>query len=148
MPLRENYRDEKKGIKGPFVAAYLFRYWHFLFTRAYVDISLPSSHFIMLDGITVVTGGPSGIGLDCVFAFAVEGVWVVLVADIDHDRAQAASKRSRSIVTNPSYETVAFRLDVSSEQSVDELMDLAVKSYGRIDLPCELRWCKLANVMM
>lgn len=79
--------------------------------------------------VAVVTGSGSGIGRETALAFAREGAKVV-VADIDADGAaetvaQAAESGGQAIVCT---------VDVSDDESVREMVDLAVRAYGRLDV--------------
>ncbi|KAI1078225.1 hypothetical protein F5B20DRAFT_582456 [Whalleya microplaca] len=87
----------------------------------------------MLSGIALVTGGGSGIGRDCVLAYAHEGVRAIVIADINEEAALSAANASRELATNTDYEALAVRVDVSNEESVKSLVDTTVKTFGRID---------------
>jgi len=87
----------------------------------------------LLDGVAVVTGGGSGIGKDCVLAYAAEGVRGVAVIDIDGAAAQAVAEESKRLATNFSFEAVAIATDVSDERSVEAMVGRVVGTFGRID---------------
>lgn len=87
-----------------------------------------------MDGyVLLITGGASGIGRDCVLAFAYEGVRGVVVADLDYDGALGAVKESLGMASNKEYEAIAVKVDVSNEDSVQAMVDTAVEKFGRID---------------
>lgn len=80
----------------------------------------------LLDGrVAVVTGGASGIGYAIARHFAAEGA-VVVVADIDADRAAAAAS------TLPGAHGVGF--DVASSTQVDAAFADVVEKLGGIDI--------------
>ncbi|HUZ11028.1 MAG TPA: SDR family oxidoreductase [Acidimicrobiales bacterium] len=77
----------------------------------------------------VVTGGGSGIGRASALALARAGVAVV-VADINGDRAVAAAAE---IVAEGGRAT-GRRSDVSSDEDVAALRDVALGEFGRVDI--------------
>ena len=86
-----------------------------------------------IDGFALVTGAGSGIGRDCAFAYSAEGAAGVAFADIDEAAAKAAAKESEAFAANPAYRAVYMRVDVSNEESVDEMIRRTVEAFGRID---------------
>ena len=75
--------------------------------------------------IVLVTGGASGIGWATAKEFSRTG-WTVVVGDID---VVAAEQRVRSLAND----SVAFRLDVCEQASVDEVMSSIEQRFGRLD---------------
>jgi len=75
--------------------------------------------------ICVVTGGASGIGRALAARFVDEGAAAVVIADIDEPSlaASAASIGAHAIVT-----------DVSSEESIESLIENTERDHGPIDL--------------
>jgi NAD(P)-dependent dehydrogenase (short-subunit alcohol dehydrogenase family) len=85
-----------------------------------------------LDGkIAVITGAANGIGRATAVLFAREGARMVL-ADVNAE----GLKETLDLVTEEKGEAVAKRVDVSVEQDVKDLMELALKTYGQIDILC------------
>jgi len=80
--------------------------------------------------ITVVIGGAGGIGEACATALARQGAKVI-IADMNLERAQAVAGR---IASAAGLESVAMPVDVSKEESVQELADNVTKKYGTIDI--------------
>lgn len=80
---------------------------------------------------TSVSG--SGIGKASAFAYAKENASGVLFADIDLGAAQAAAEESKSLATNKAYKAYAFKVDVTDEASVKEMMSIAKQEFGRVD---------------
>jgi NAD(P)-dependent dehydrogenase (short-subunit alcohol dehydrogenase family) len=76
--------------------------------------------------VAVVTGGSSGIGLASAEAFVAEGARVV-IADIQDERGRAAAGRLGDAA-------IYVHADVSDDEQVAELVDAAVKHYGRLDV--------------
>lgn len=78
------------------------------------------------DRITVVTGAGSGIGRESAKAFAAEGARLVVVADLDGDKAAAVAdsigERARGVA-----------LDVSDEDAIVALVDQIEADDGPID---------------
>jgi len=81
--------------------------------------------------VAIVTGAARGIGEGIAREFAREGAYVV-VADIDLDKArEVAEKINRQYGAG---KAIAIRTDVTDEQSVQEMVEGAVCSYGGIDI--------------
>ncbi|KAI1288178.1 NAD(P)-binding protein [Xylaria venustula] len=70
------------------------------------------AHF-KLDGVALVVGAAGGIGRE------------VACAQI--------AEQSRSLAKNPEYKCLSARVDVVDVESVEEMVDFAVKTFGRID---------------
>jgi 2-keto-3-deoxy-L-fuconate dehydrogenase len=86
-------------------------------------------HTISLAGKhAIVTGAGSGIGQAIARAFSEAGARVV-VADISEE---AAHQTARELGNN----SFAVQVDVSSEESVQKLVDTSLSELGRIDILC------------
>lgn len=79
--------------------------------------------------VAVVTGSASGIGRETALAFAREGAQVV-VADIDTEGATGTVAQ----IGDTGGKATACTVDVSADESVREMVDLAVRTYGRLDV--------------
>ena len=77
--------------------------------------------------VIVVTGGASGIGAALVRRFAQEGAAGLVVADMNHDAAQAMANEVNGL---------AVRTDVSNEADVQALVAQATQRFGRVDVLC------------
>ncbi len=71
-----------------------------------------------------MTGGASGIGLAIAAAFTREGARVLLT-DIDQEKGELAAKRCGALFA---------RQDVSDESQWTDIVDLAVRSFGGLDV--------------
>ena len=81
---------------------------------------------LRLEGkVAVITGGASGIGEATVDKFVAEGAKVV-IADMQVDRGSALAAKHGE-------RAMFIRTDVCIEQQVKAAIDLAVKSWGRLD---------------
>src|ERR1700730_8593819 len=77
----------------------------------------------------LVTGGASGIGAETAAQFAGEGAKVV-VADINADATESMAQRLREAGAA----AIGVAADVTVAASVAQLVELALKSFGRLDV--------------
>jgi NAD(P)-dependent dehydrogenase (short-subunit alcohol dehydrogenase family) len=82
-----------------------------------------------LDRVIIVTGGGSGLGEDYCKAFAAEGGSVVC-ADINLTAAEGTVATLRE--TGGS--AIAVRCDITNAHDVTQMVDMALHSYGRIEV--------------
>ncbi|GMG35779.1 unnamed protein product [Aspergillus oryzae] len=76
----------------------------------------------------------SGIGKETVFALAQAGVEGVILADLNLSGAELVAQEStKKWATNSYFRTTAVQADVSDEAAVNNMVDVAVKEFGRID---------------
>jgi NAD(P)-dependent dehydrogenase (short-subunit alcohol dehydrogenase family) len=86
-------------------------------------------HMRLKDKVVIITGGGSGLGRESSVLFAEQGARVV-VADVIADRGEQTAK----IVHDRGGEAIAIRTDVRVEDDVRNVVDEAVKEYGRLDV--------------
>lgn len=79
------------------------------------------------DKVIVITGGASGIGRALAELFAKEGAKGLAIADMDYEGASA-------VATSIGAQAKAYRLDVTDEQAVSEMVADFEAAYGDIDL--------------
>ena len=75
----------------------------------------------------------TGIGRETALAFAEAGAEGILFADINEDGAKESAEASKKFATHASYRPVAVKVDVSDVDSVQNMVDVAKKEFGRID---------------
>lgn len=80
---------------------------------------------LLQDKVIFLTGGSTGIGLDCAKAYAAEGASVILVARNGEEAALQAS----TLGTNH----LGFACDVSSNDQVTDAIARVLNHYGRLD---------------
>ena len=81
--------------------------------------------------VAVITGAGGGIGAALAHMFAREGMRVV-ISDVDE---QAARSTAADIAGSGS-EAIAMRVDVSRQEDLDALADLAWDQFGSVDILC------------
>ncbi|MCL7986931.1 SDR family oxidoreductase [Sphingobacterium sp. lm-10] len=80
--------------------------------------------------VAIITGSDSGIGRAIAEALGEEGAKVIITYRSDEDSAQ---KTSDYLSSQEIVHTV-YHLDVSKEESVDEVFEKVVEEYGQIDI--------------
>src|ERR1700722_5145152 len=91
------------------------------------DLRTPAESLI--GKVAVVTGAAGGIGAATAVELAERGM-AVLLADINGDAASIQAQ----IINSSGGKAVATQVDVSEESDVAQMLDLAVESFGRLDL--------------
>ncbi|MBI9093869.1 MAG: SDR family oxidoreductase [Sphaerochaeta sp.] len=79
--------------------------------------------------VVLVTGGADGIGLKSAELLAEEGAYVAL-ADINFEKARVASETLNKL----GMKTIAVGVDVHDQESVTNMVNEVVKTFGRIDI--------------
>lgn len=85
--------------------------------------------FELKDKVAIVTGGASGIGLATVQAFVNKGAKVV-IADFNEESGKAVEKE----LTDKGANVTFVFVDAGDEQSVINLVNETVKTYGQLDI--------------
>ena len=81
--------------------------------------------------VAIITGAASGIGRAAAVLFAREGASLVL-ADMQKDKLE----ETLAMVKSDGGQGVARKTNVAVEEEVKGLVDLAVETFGRIDIVC------------
>lgn len=66
-------------------------------------------------------------------AFAEAGARAVVFADANEQGARDAAEESKSISRNADYRSLALKVDIASEDSVQRMVDTTVNEFGRVD---------------
>lgn len=86
--------------------------------------------FDLTSQVALITGGSKGLGREMAMALAEAGADVVIGARTTADRQQTAAE----IAKISHRRIVDCGLDVTNRQSVEAMVDLALKEFGRIDI--------------
>ncbi|MEN9611990.1 MAG: hypothetical protein RLZZ628_2804 [Bacteroidota bacterium] len=78
--------------------------------------------------ICLVTGAASGIGKATAIAFAKEGAKVI-VSDVN----EKAGQEVLTTIQSMGYEAIFVQCDISKREQVENLVNVAVETYGRLD---------------
>lgn len=81
------------------------------------------------DRIAIVTGSTSGIGKSIAIGFAHEGATVVVCG-----RREELAKSIADDLLSGGHKATAIRLDVTSPESINSLVDQVLGQFGRIDI--------------
>ena len=81
--------------------------------------------------VAIITGAANGIGRATAVLFAAEGAKLVL-ADVNEE----GLKETLDLVKKEGGEATGRTTDVSVEEEVKALIDLALKTYSQIDILC------------
>lgn len=81
------------------------------------------------DKIAIVTGSTKGIGLAIARGYASEGAAVIVCG-----RSEDLAKKIVDEITKKGQRAVAMRMDVTSPDSINQVVDEVVERFGRIDI--------------
>ncbi|HEX8548117.1 MAG TPA: SDR family oxidoreductase [Cytophagaceae bacterium] len=81
------------------------------------------------DKVVIITGGSSGIGRSCAFAFGLEGAKIVITG-----RNQDSLLRASDELRKSNIEILAINADVSLEEDNKRLIAETLNAYGKIDI--------------
>lgn len=84
---------------------------------------------LLKDRVAIITGGASGLGEAGCVLFAKEGAKVV-IADFNIDAAQRLAEK----ITDNNGEALAVQVDVSNRESIDNMVQTVIDTYGQIDI--------------
>ncbi|GAF13085.1 oxidoreductase, short chain dehydrogenase/reductase family [Bacillus sp. JCM 19046] len=82
------------------------------------------------DKVAIITGGDSGIGAAVAIAFAKEGAHCVISYLEEHEDAE----RTRRRIEELGQTCLLISGDVSKREKNEEIVDKAIKTYGKIDI--------------
>ena len=74
-----------------------------------------------------------GIGQGAANALAAAGATAIAFADIDYAGVHEAAEASRQYATDKHYRAKAWKIDVTDQASVDQVVESIVAEFGRID---------------
>ncbi|KAI0883671.1 NAD(P)-binding protein [Annulohypoxylon maeteangense] len=86
-----------------------------------------------LNGFAIVVGAAGGVGKEVGLSFAEAGAKGILFADIDYEAATKVAEASKALALSPTYRALSVKVDVVDVNSVQGMIDLTAKEFGRID---------------
>ncbi|ORY09576.1 hypothetical protein BCR34DRAFT_665425 [Clohesyomyces aquaticus] len=86
-----------------------------------------------LGGYTIVTGAASGIGKETALAFAEAGAKGVLFGDLQAEKVAEVAEESKKSAASDEYKAVSCKVDITNVQSIQDMVALALKEFGRVD---------------
>ena len=81
------------------------------------------------DRIAIITGGGKGIGAEICLRLASEGAKIV-IAEMDIKNGEKISKK----IQDNNGEAIVVETNVAKEDSVNNMVDVAIKKFGKIDI--------------
>lgn len=88
---------------------------------------------ILIESTPNAKQAAAGIGKETAFAFAEAGVEGVIFADLNKAQAESAAEESKTYAQNPNFRAVVVEVDIVDEAAVQNMVEVAVKEFGRID---------------
>ena len=85
----------------------------------------------LLNQVAVITGAASGIGRATATRFATEGLKGLVLADVDVQGLNETKRMVDEVTSDPSL-TETVQIDVSKEQEVKSMIDLAEEKFGKL----------------
>src|SRR4030095_2159065 len=79
--------------------------------------------------VIIITGGAGGMGSDLCRGLATDGFKVVVA-----DYVKEAAEKTAAEIRNTKGDANAVEVDVSSKESVAEMMKQAISKYGQVDI--------------
>jgi NAD(P)-dependent dehydrogenase (short-subunit alcohol dehydrogenase family) len=86
-----------------------------------------------ITGSAFITGGASGIGKACCYAFAKERACGIVIADINLKDAEETVAAIKAVAVHPNFHAEAVHVDVSDLESVKRAIAHAAGVLNRID---------------
>src|SRR5690606_27285280 len=83
----------------------------------------------MKDKVVIITGGSSGIGRACAFAFGKAGAKIVITGRDPHKLEEVSDALSALEIEN-----LTLIADVSNEKNNQILVDQTIQKFGKIDI--------------
>lgn len=92
-------------------------------------------YFCPLPGVLLISPeqAAGGIGKETAISFAEVGAKGVAFADINEDGALVAAEESKKNVKDTVYRVIAVKVDITNEDSVENMVKVVLKEFGRID---------------
>jgi citronellol/citronellal dehydrogenase len=86
--------------------------------------------------VAIVTGASRGLGQAIAIGLAKEGARVIAAArsEVENEKLPGTIYKTVELIRKSGGQALAAKCDVTDEQSVDDMMGMALKEFGRVDI--------------
>jgi citronellol/citronellal dehydrogenase len=86
--------------------------------------------------VAIVTGASRGLGQAIALGLAKEGARVIAAArsEVENEKLPGTIYKTVELIRKSGGQALAAKCDVTDEQSVDDMMGMALKEFGRVDI--------------
>jgi citronellol/citronellal dehydrogenase len=86
--------------------------------------------------VAIVTGASRGLGQAIAIGLAKEGARVIAAArsEVENEKLPGTMYKTVELIRKSGGQALAAKCDVTDEQSVDDMMGMALKEFGRVDI--------------
>jgi len=83
-----------------------------------------------MEKVAIITGASRGIGRECAIKLAKNGIKVIA----NYNKSEEKAKELQQELLKENIEIDIFKADVSNKEDIKNLVEFAIKKYGKIDI--------------